>query len=109
ASRRHWSETEYDIGTYRPSADVRTSDIRSADADPLNPPELSQKIQHHTPMELVEVRLVQAISQAAVQARPPVVAARAQLVTEQVDARRDVDIDHVGPGSGSDLPSRTRQ
>ena len=54
-------------------------------------------------MNLVEIRLVEAISQARVQARPPVVAAHAQLVAEQLEAHRNVDIDQIMEGSGSNL------
>src|SRR6516225_3924601 len=71
--RRLISETEYDVGADRPPGDIRTPEIRAADSDPLNLPELVQEIQHHAAVDLVEARLVEATAEAAIETGPPVV------------------------------------
>src|SRR5215831_17686005 len=89
-------EAEHDIEPGRPAGESRPPYVGRTDSDPLHLPELIEIIQHHATLDLVDVIDVEPCSEVAEEIGALEPTAAAQLVSEELDTQRDIDVDHRG-------------
>src|SRR6185312_16112861 len=90
------SELEVGVESGGPAARVGAPKIRSAEAEPLDLPELIKKIDHDSRVDFIEVvESVEPVLQAADDLGAADEPARAQLAVPELDARRDVGVELV--------------
>src|SRR6516165_2905051 len=84
--RKPSSEAEHHIQPGRPAGDVRPPQVRGANADPLDLPQLVEEIERHAAMDLIEIRSLETIFEIPIETNPSVIAAGAQLVAVELHA-----------------------
>src|SRR6516165_10324190 len=86
-------ETERDVDAERPALDVRAPHVRPAESEPLRVPKLIQEIEHQASVRLVHIRDDEPALQAAIQIGAAEIPSATQLMSPQLSAEWDIDVD----------------